>query len=754
MSNKEFLLAIFLVLLGINSWSQGESNIWYFGQYAGIDFNGIEPVALTNSAMNQSEGCSVMSDANGNLLFYTDGQTIWNKFHAIMPNGSDLMGHSSASQSVIIVPKPTDDNKYYVFTVDAKNNNLENGLRYTIVDMQLDNGKGDVEPANKNVHLFTKVAEKLTAAKHANGEDIWIIVHQWGSRNFLSFKVTADEVELTPVISTTVTSIGNSYSNAIGSIKVSPNNDYLASTTSNLDLIELFHFNNSTGEISEFVILDDYEDASGIEFSPDNSKLYVSGSSGSDENELFQFDISSADPLTIANSEFLVYQSETDINDLQLAPDGKIYAAKYFKPYLGRINSPNESGIACDYADSSFYLEGRNCQLGLPDFILVVRGFVSPYTCFGDTNQFTLYGVVGDYVPRWVFGDGDTSYLTNPAHYYENPGIYLVEVLVTLEDTSYIFEKKITVHALPDVNLGPDTAICEGTQIELETNGSFESYEWQDGSTMPTFITGTPGFYSLKVIDINGCINSDNINISLNNISVLDIGPDTAICSGEKVILDVGEDYTDILWSDGTKEQTKETGEEGKVSVIVTDTNGCIAGDSLMIELLYAPQVNLGNDTTICEGITIELNAGISDGDYLWWDGSTGQTNFVSDSGFYWINVSNQCGIVESSVQISTKDCNPDIYFPNAFTPNSDGINDLFAPVSRSSEFYDSRMMIFNRFGQLVYEADNMILGWDGNKKGQACPPGTYIWKISYKIYEDGINLTEKLETGYITLLR
>src|SRR4030095_5377101 len=87
------------------SFSQNPTNIWYFGSNAGLDFNGGSPIAISNGQTNTTEGTAVMCDASGNLLFYTDGITVWNKNHSVMSNGSGLHGGYSSSQSALIIPQ-------------------------------------------------------------------------------------------------------------------------------------------------------------------------------------------------------------------------------------------------------------------------------------------------------------------------------------------------------------------------------------------------------------------------------------------------------------------------------------------------------------------------------------------------------------------------------------------------------------------------------------------------------------------------
>ena len=143
--------------------AQGEANVWYFGENAGLDFNSGTPVALTNGALVTNEGCASISDSVGNLLFYTDGVTVYNNNHTIMPNGNGLNGDSSSTHSAIIVPKPGNNDEYYIFTVDR--GGQSDGLQYSQVNMNLDNGLGDVVSGMKNVFLVAPTTEKVTAIK-------------------------------------------------------------------------------------------------------------------------------------------------------------------------------------------------------------------------------------------------------------------------------------------------------------------------------------------------------------------------------------------------------------------------------------------------------------------------------------------------------------------------------------------------------------------------------------------------------------
>jgi len=150
---------------------------WYFGENAALDFNSGEPINVLGSELNVYEGSACISDDNGDLLFYTDGLNIWDATNTVMPNGSGLLGGAmtSAWNQALIVPRPHHPSQYYVFTCDEFDNNTANGVNYSIVDMTLNGGLGDIT-AVKNVYLGPANVETLAAVYHKNGQDAWLVV--------------------------------------------------------------------------------------------------------------------------------------------------------------------------------------------------------------------------------------------------------------------------------------------------------------------------------------------------------------------------------------------------------------------------------------------------------------------------------------------------------------------------------------------------------------------------------------------------
>jgi len=364
---KQFVLLVICFFCLLTVFSQINRNkIWYFGEYAGLDFNFNPPVALSNSAMNQDEGCASIADLNGNILFYTNGGKIWNRNHQIMLNGTGLIGGYSSSQSALIVPKPLDNNIFYVFTVPVQN--VIAPFSYSIVDMSLDAGLGAV--TDKNVSLYDSVDEKVTGTLKSNGVDYWIVAKGAANDVIVSYSLTAAGLNSVPVISHAGSVFAN-YNDKQGYARISPNGSKLCIAYKFGGVCQLFDFDNNTGIVSnpiDLVIANPY----GVAFSADNSKLYVM-KSGSD-CLVMQYNLLAGSPINIQNSAYVVVQPAVNPGyvengtALALGPDEKIYACYYHRKYLGIINNPNLAGAACNYVHLGVYLDpASKSSLGLPN---------------------------------------------------------------------------------------------------------------------------------------------------------------------------------------------------------------------------------------------------------------------------------------------------------------------------------------------------------------------------------------------------
>ncbi len=363
---KILLLLIFIFSFNFLFAQSNRANMWYFGVNAGIDFNGTVPVAVSNSAMTQHEGCSSISDDIGNLLFYTDGVNVYNSSHALMPNGTGLLGHFTCTQSALIVPKPGSTTLYYIFTMAGYS--LSHGFCYSIVDMTLDGGNGDVIAKNTTVLDSIPLTEKLAATLHANGQDVWVAVHENYTDAFYAYPVTASGIG-TPVVSNAGTMHTGLFP-FIGYMKFSPMGNKVAVALNGTPQMDLIDFDKATGVFSNAATFTGPGAYTyGVEFSRLSTKLYASHGSNSD-GDIYQFDMTLGSNSAIVASGLPVYNYGNYPAALQSAPDGKIYFCQYYTEWIGRINSPELAGMACNAVTNALNLGAGNlCRMGLPNMI-------------------------------------------------------------------------------------------------------------------------------------------------------------------------------------------------------------------------------------------------------------------------------------------------------------------------------------------------------------------------------------------------
>jgi len=609
---------------------QNEGNNWYFGTFAGIDFNGAVPVALTNGALNTGEGCSSVSDSLGNLLLYTDGVTVWNKNHVPMPNGGGLLGDMTTSQHLIL-KQPGNNDIFYVFTLDFQA--FPDGFRYTEVDIQLQGGLGDVN-ANKNILVTTPASEKITAIEHQNGQDYWVIIHRSATSLYYCYLLSPIGFNTTPVVS----SVGTTPIGATGCIASSMDGKHVADARRGSNEILLMDFDNSTGILSNGLILNgfsSFEAMYGVEFSPNNRFLY-GASINAGNVKIYQYDLLAGSSLDISNSK-TISGIASGFGALQLGPDGKIYHALQGDTMLGVIENPNYKGVAANYQAASFNLGGKYSRLGLPNFpnqYFPSSTITAMDLCFGDSTRLISFSTQDFDSLVWNFddpgsGSNNFSVLPSPKHLFTNTGVYNVQLIFysgTFSDTTY---ESIYINPLPTLDLGVDTSICIGDSIQINVTGAL-SYLWTPNSNInddtianPVVFPAITTSYFVNGTDTNGCINSDSIIINVNLPPIITTNNDTTVCIGTCVQLFAsgGNDY---LWTQGN------TLSDSIISnpiacptmattylVTVTDSNNCIDTSSLSININPLSIIDAGPDLWVCSGDSIQLNVngGVS---YLW----------------------------------------------------------------------------------------------------------------------------------------
>jgi PKD repeat protein len=515
---KNYLLLpglMLLCLFSFRSFAQKEGNIWCFGNGAGLDFNSGSPVFFPGVAMNQWEGVSSIANANGQLLFYSDGITVWNRNHAVMPNGTGLTGGASSTQSALIVKQPGANPYYYLFS--APETGSGNPLNYSIVDTTLQGGLGDL--SIKNIAAYPNCDERVTACLHSNGMDVWILTSTFSGDSIAAFLLTSGGLSASPVVSYNGLIHPQGGSTQIGYMKTSPSGNHLAIAYYNaMGPYELYDFDIASGLATNAIVLDSvaYANAYGLEFSPDGTKLY--GASHGAGYLVFQFDVTAGSASAIKNSATLVATaSHGYAAALQLAPDGKIYLSQWTSNFLGRFDNPNGAGAACGYDDNAVALPSGITNGGLPNLrggifyqsapiaIFSAPNHICPGTCT-NFNNLSINGT--SFIWTFTGATPSTSTDINPQNIcYNSPGAYTVSLIATNANGSdtITLNNYITVYPYPapqGITQGGDT---------LYANTGAVSYQWYyegnlvPGATEYFYVAQGSGSYNVVATDANGC---------------------------------------------------------------------------------------------------------------------------------------------------------------------------------------------------------------------------------------------------------
>lgn len=634
-----------LTIPSILSYAQGESDIWYFGDQAGLDFNIGNPLPLTNSAMVSTEGCASVSNSTGQLLFYTNGESVWNKNHLLMPNGASLFGSQTCSQSAIIVPYPGNNQKYFVFTLLFQTNHTD--LHYSIIDMSLQNGLGDVT-SQKNIFLKSSLSEKLVAVNHDNGSDFWVVTRDAFSNNFYSYEISATGINTQAIVSSAGQPVAGAF---VGYLKASPYGDKLAAANNSMNF-EIYDFDNANGMVSNaitFTFPTSY--IYGLEFSPDGTKLYVPKNPfvGQSQPEILQYNLLAGNAQQIINSAVTVGVGGNQMiySAFQLGPDNKIYLCKTgSQSSLDVINNPNILGVACNFVANAVGLGGNTSYLGLPPLIVEnITTIIVNHICLGDTTEFGYSSAVKPDSVKWDFDDpmsGPSNYsnLDNPKHLFTSQGIYNVTIATYLNGTATQISKAVRILKRPNLDLGPDSVVCEGEVVWLDA-GIAQQYLWSNTQTSRRIPASASGDYWVEASNLT-CKSYDTVNVKVIEFPEFTLGPDTVLCEGDVLNITLFADAPGYYfhWTSCDVTPYYTVTRFGKYWVHVFDVDSlCVKSDTIVISKHIGPTVDLGNDTMLCIGETLELNLDPSLNQVLWMDGYTGKNRLIQSPGQYSVTV-------------------------------------------------------------------------------------------------------------------
>ncbi len=531
----------FACCMGLTGFAQRSTN-WYFGGNAALKFTSTGPVAIVGSQMNTLEGCATMSDKNGNLLFYTDGQTVWNKNNSIMVNGTGLKGGSSSAQSSIVLPAPGFPNKYYIFTA-AQSGDIDRLYCYNTIEMNLQGGLGEV--VQKNIVFDSLCSERITAATHSNGTDFWVITNSVNSNTFKAFKLTNNGLSSQPEI----TNIGRNVLEIRGMCKVSPDGKWLVQTTHATNLpSQLFKFDSNTGMLSDRINLNiPFNCPYGCSFSPDSKRLYIGAWTGcliNSGNALIQYTLNSdVEPIINNSLSYITVPTFNDwrLGDLSIGLDNKIYVARGYSDRLSCLNNPNDTATSIIFTDISISLPfPTGSYYGLPNFynsinlppqLTIKVDTVSCLTYKFSFSSSTNYNYQGIY--KWNFGDGSTQSNDSIAtHSFIRTASdsFLVKFNFRSPDSSLNInlQRWLVLPKKPVAAFNAPTDSYSNDSVRFinnstSTNGLINQYTWWlgDGSTSNTFAPvkkyADTGTYSIRLLvkDTLGCLDSSSVKIKV-----------------------------------------------------------------------------------------------------------------------------------------------------------------------------------------------------------------------------------------------
>ncbi len=685
-------IALLLGLLCAALPSSGQyENVWVFGRKnAGIDFNSATPQPFAShislGVNTFGEGNASVCNTNGNLLFYTDGTRVLDRQHNLMPNGNNLVPTpfnaltaftptSSTAQGALIVPVPGSSTRYYIFSLTSFESDTINHfckLYYSIVDMSLNNGFGDVVTGQKALAFDSVLTERMTAVP-GTCKNIWLLTVAQ-NMTVKAYEINASGINPVPVLSpiATLANLSSFNTPAIaGAIVASPDHSKIAitreeQTPTSLAYagLALFDFDRANGTLSNERQLNPAGAGYGVCFSPDNTKLYF-GQYGAG---IHQFNLSAGTLAAIIGSKTYVMPGS---GHLKLAPNGRIYCqgsmfdlGLFAATSLSAINQPNQAGLACmPMVNALTLFPGTGMSIGLPNVIAVTTSdtlFSSRKVSeCGVALRLAATDTTGT---GYVWNDGFTTGVRNILI----SGRYWVRYKTPCNTRIDTFE----VQLLPPAHSEFTRVICRNDYVEFK------------GARI-----SNPGLYRDTFVAANGCdsiVTLDLVMLPVQDLQVV-LQPTTPLCIGDSLTLEASGARRYSWYTNGfatghdNPQRTLLPRLDNEIMLVGTSENDC--RDTLKTRVL-----------------------------------------------------SNAC-------------C--EIFVPNAFSPNGDGLNDGFGPES-SGNFFNYHLFIYNRWGEKIFQCFNAVDKWDGTQNGKPMETGTYFYQIRASCLE-GSAINRK---GDLTLIR
>ena len=338
------------------------------------------------------------------------------------------------------------------------------------------------------------------------------------------------------------------------------------------------------------------------------------------------------------------------------------------------------------------------------------------------------------------------------------PGLYAV---TAKDHCGNSYTDAINITLAPDIpfDLGPDLQKCNNDTLTITAPGSFPAYSWAINYNISTLQGSTVKLWPSKDTTYtvvgqlaNGCTVVDTIRIKVNHSMPLQLGNDTSFCAGDSLVIKAPAGFSNYVWQDGSAAPVYTAAAAGLYYLQATAPNGCVSKDSLYVKNVYPTPLNfLDAATSICNGKTLQLQPVGSWSAYHWSNNSSSPYINITNTGTYWLQVTSADGCRGSDTIVvqQGKNCGIGIYFPNAFTPDGNGSNDTYKAIVYTvpDKFH---LLIYNRFGEKVFETTDFKQGWNGVYKGLAQPAGGFAWYCAYQF----TGAPAKMEKGSLVLVR
>jgi uncharacterized protein (TIGR02145 family) len=564
-------------------------------------------------------------------------QYVYNRNNDTMPNGLLYSGlDNGVAQVYFVVQNLTDDSSYYIFNVRSPSPSF-GGLFYSVINMRLDGGLGDIVPGEKMVPVpgGEWAGHVITGTRHHNNKDVWIVTrNRNNSYKYLSYLITASGINTTPVQSQSTVFVNVLSYGQLNYIKISPDGTKLVCLYDYV--MEYCSFNSFTGVVTPLFQVKCQDGLNkpfyncGAEWSVDNKYIYITCEGvGPFGTGLFQYDATETDSALFKQSEVLIMSDYPfGFVQLQRGPDNKIYLPRNYLDSLDVINNPSIQGSGCNYQkDAVCLLPGNNINHGFPQFLQRYKAYIH----HSGLCQNAPVGFSADIWPppdslSWTFGDptsGGANYsnLPNPSHIYLNTGTYTVELFVrhndNRTDTSW---QVLNILPTPQPSAGPDQTICIGDSATFDAgvSGIGCTYLWKDlgsgdtVSTSKTFRTGQAGTYSITVGWIlDDCTGSDTVQLFTTPVPSVTNNPlSKSICSGEStnIALTSALPGTNFHWTASLT--------SGNVTGFNADSGLVI--NQVLTNLLPTPGIvtyHITPKVGSCSGTTVDFPVTVNPGD-------------------------------------------------------------------------------------------------------------------------------------------